>query len=55
MSVLLVSPFWFLIGLQWKKFNLIAIFLLWWLFAIRKELQRRQVNLPKPEAVAPLT
>lgn len=53
--ILLVSPFWFLIGLQWKKFNLIAIFLLWWLVAMRNELQSRQAALRKPQSVALLT
>ena len=38
---LLISPFWFLIGMYWKNFNVIAIFLLWWLFALRHELLRR--------------
>lgn len=38
---LLISPFWFLIGMYWLNFNVIAIFLLWWLFALRHELLRR--------------
>ena len=38
---LLISPFWFLIGMYWKNFNVIAVFLLWWLFALRHELLRR--------------
>jgi hypothetical protein len=38
---LLISPFWFLIGMYWQNFNVIAIFLLWWLFALRHEMLRR--------------
>jgi hypothetical protein len=38
---LLISPFWFLIGMRWQNFNLIAMLLLWWLFATRRELLRR--------------
>jgi hypothetical protein len=38
---LLISPFWFLIGMYWQSFNVIAVFLLWWLFALRHELLRR--------------
>ena len=38
---LLISPVWFLIGLHWQNFNLIAMLLLWWLFATRHELLRR--------------
>lgn len=34
---LLLSPFWFVIGMYWHKFNLVAVLLLWWLFATRKE------------------
>ncbi len=35
---LLISPLWFFLWLRWERINLIAIFLLWWLFAIRKEI-----------------
>jgi hypothetical protein len=37
---LLVSPLWFLIGIYWQKFNLMSLFLLWWLYAIRREILR---------------
>jgi Glycosyltransferase family 87 len=43
---LLISPFWFLIGMYWQNFNVIAIFLLWWLFALRHELLRRNGTGP---------
>ena len=39
---LLISPVWFLIGMYWLNFNLIAIFLLWWFCALRHELLRRR-------------
>lgn len=37
---LLISPLWIFLWLDWKKLNLMALFLLWWLFAIRKEIVR---------------
>ena len=37
---LLLSPLWFLIGMYWQKFNLMSLFLLWWLYVIRKEILR---------------
>lgn len=50
---LLVSPLWFLLWRQWERMNLMAIFLLWWLYAIGR------VTLPVAEkpggSVAPLT
>ncbi|MGZ4730770.1 MAG: glycosyltransferase family 87 protein [Terriglobales bacterium] len=51
---LLISPLWFLIGMYWLNFNLIAIFLLWWLFAMRYELLRRRGTTPVPQAISPL-
>ncbi len=51
---LLISPFWFLIGMYWLNFNVIAIFLLWWLFALRNELLRRRVTAPLQQATFPL-
>ncbi len=35
---LLISPLWFFLWLRWERINLIAIFLVWWVFAIRKEI-----------------
>jgi hypothetical protein len=51
---LLISPLWFLIGMYWQNFNLIAIFLLWWLFAMRNEVLRRRVTAPVPQSISPL-
>jgi len=38
---LLISPLWFFLWMKWARINLIALFLLWWLYAIRKEVLRR--------------
>jgi len=35
---LLISPLWIFLWLEWKKLNMMAIFLLWWLFVMRKEI-----------------
>lgn len=51
---LLISPFWFLIGMYWQNFNVIAIFLLWWLFALRNELLRRRETAPALQPGLPL-
>ena len=51
---LLISPFWFLIGMHWLNFNLIAIFLLWWLFSLRHELLRRNKTAPALQPGLPL-
>jgi hypothetical protein len=37
---LLVSPLWFLLWRRWEKINLMALFLLWWLYAIQREVSR---------------
>ena len=37
---LCVSPVWFFLWMRWEKLNLVAIFLLWWLFEIRTEIKR---------------
>ena len=51
---LLVSPFWFVLGMYWHKFNLIAIFLIWWLFAMWKVLQRMRPGVEEGHAIAPI-
>jgi uncharacterized membrane protein len=37
---LLLSPLWFLLWRRWERINLMAIFLLWWIYAIRREILR---------------
>jgi hypothetical protein len=41
---LLLSPLWFLLWRRWERMNLMAIFLLWWLYAIRRETLRVAEN-----------
>lgn len=38
---LLISPLWFFLWMRWEQLNLMAVFLVWWLFAIRGEMMRR--------------
>jgi Glycosyltransferase family 87 len=37
---LLVSPLWFLLAMKWERLNVIAVLLLWWVFAIRQQVLR---------------
>ena len=37
---LLISPAWFFLWLRWERIHLLAVFLLWWLFAVWKEVAR---------------
>jgi hypothetical protein len=48
---LLVSPLWFLLWRRWEKINLMALFLLWWLYAIHREVSRLKKTGPDAEAV----
>jgi len=41
---LLISPLWFLLWMKWSRINVIAVFLLWWLYAIEKEILQRRVS-----------
>ena len=50
---LLVSPVWFFLWRRWEKTNLMAIFLLWWLYAISREMSR--MNLTTKAGDAALT
>lgn len=50
---LIVSPLWFLLWRPWEKMNLMAIFLLWWLYAICRETRREAQN--PGNIAAPLT
>jgi hypothetical protein len=40
----LISPLWFLLWIRWERTNLMALFLLCWLFAIRREVLRMSAN-----------
>ena len=37
---LLISPLWFFLWMRWERINLMGLFLLWWVYVIRKELHR---------------
>ena len=37
---LLLSPLWIFLWMRWGKLNLVAILLLWWIYAMRRELLR---------------
>jgi hypothetical protein len=41
---LLISPLWILVWIRWGRLNLVAILLLWWVYAMRHELLRLKVN-----------
>lgn len=41
---LLISPLWFLLWMRWARINVMAVFLLWWIFAIRSEILRLKVE-----------
>lgn len=40
--VISLSPVWFFLWMKWDRINLMAVFLLWWFFAIRNEVLGRQ-------------
>jgi len=41
---LLISPLWFFLWLGWARISLMAIFLVWWLYALYRELKRLGVS-----------
>lgn len=41
---LLVSPFWFFLWLGWARIGLMAVFLVWWLYALCRELKQLGVS-----------
>ena len=45
---LLISPLWFFLWMRWERINLMAVFLVWWLFVIRTEIVRLRANIEKP-------
>jgi hypothetical protein len=53
---LLISPLWFLLWMRWQRINLMAVFLLWWLFVLIAEVRRlrrlKEQPLPRPPLVA---
>jgi len=51
---LLVSPLWFFLWLRWERINLMALFLLWWLFALVAEIRRTSRQDEAPSSELPL-
>ena len=53
---LLISPLWFFLWMRWQRINLMAVFLLWWLFVLIAEVRRlrrlKEQPLPRPPLVA---
>jgi len=49
---LLISPVWFFLWMKWQHINLIAVFLIWWLFAIRHKIVRTAAEQAQIEPVA---
>lgn len=41
---LLLSPLWILLWMRWGRINVLAIFLLWWIYAIWRDLSRRKLS-----------
>jgi hypothetical protein len=51
---LLVSPLWFFLWMRWHKINVMAFFLLWWLFALMAEVYRSRRVREEPFPKSPL-
>ena len=53
---LLISPLWFLLWMRWQRINLMAVFVLWWLFVLIAEVRHlrrlKEQPLPRPPLVA---
>jgi hypothetical protein len=46
---LFVSPLWFFLWMRWQRINVMAVFLLWWLFVLIAEIRRlEQIDAPLP-------
>lgn len=41
---LLLSPLWIVLWMRWQRINLMVIFLLWWLYAMRREVLRMKTR-----------
>jgi hypothetical protein len=51
---LLLSSVWFYLWQRWVHTNVIAIFILWWLYAMRKEILRMRARAAAPTAISAL-
>lgn len=50
----LLSSVWFYLWQRWVHTNVIAIFILWWLYAMRKEILRMRARAVAPTAISAL-
>lgn len=51
---LLASPLWFFLWMRWERINLMALFLLWWLFVLVAEIRRMSHRNEAPSSELPL-
>jgi hypothetical protein len=51
---LLISPLWFYLWMRWHRINLMAVFLLWWLFILVSDVRRLRRLKGKPLSRPPL-
>jgi hypothetical protein len=51
---LLVSPLWFFLWMRWQRINVMALFLLWWLFVMMAEVHRLNRAGEEPFPKSPL-
>lgn len=53
-TVISLSPVWFFLWMRWERINLMAFFLLWWFFAIRRDFLAPQPKREAPKRLAPI-
>ena len=51
---LLASPLWFFLWMRWERINVMALFLLWWLFVLVEEIRRMTRANETPSSKLPL-
>jgi hypothetical protein len=51
---LFVSPVWFLLWMRWQRINVMAVFLVWWLFALMAEVRRLGKRTESPSRNSPV-
>ena len=53
-AVISLSPVWFFLWMRWERINLMAFFLLWWFFAIRRDFLGLQSKQESTKGLAPI-
>lgn len=51
-AMICLSPVWFFLWMRWERINLMAVFLLWWLFAVRSEIAGMGSKRLQPKGLA---